>query len=244
MIAMSLVRRVLKTLIPASLRAKRYEWQAVQKQQALGRMSVAETFTKIYTEGLWGDRPGFDSGPGSRDHFTVPYAQALVEKLIRPYQIKSLCDVGCGDFDAGRHLTPHLEKYIGVDVVPPMIEHHQKQYGSSQISFLFLDATQQRVPDVQVCTIRQVLQHLTTKEIFAVLKNCSHIPYLVITEHLYTGADVVPNKDILHGVQTRSDNKSGVFLEQAPFNLKTETLLEMPYAENAILRTSLIRQAT
>ena len=82
-----------------------------------------------------------------------------------------------------------------------------------------------------VCTLRQVLQHLSDAEILAVLDNTSHIPYLVITEHLYVGPDSIPNKNIRHGAQTRCDQKSGVFLELPPFNRNAETLLELPYSE-------------
>jgi len=208
----------------------------------LARIPPQEAFTEIYERGLWGDRPGFDSGPGSRDRFTVPYAEVVIESVIRRYSLETLSDVGCGDFEAGRKLLPFLRQYNGLDVVPSLIALHQKEASSDIASFQVLDATRQRVPAADFCTIRQVLQHLSHNEILAVLDNCSHIPYLVVTEHLYVGPGAVPNKNIPHGMRTRSDEKSGVFLELPPFSRKAETILELPYSEGTVLRTSLVKQ--
>ena len=199
-------------MVPASIRDLRYTWRDQIERKRLARIPPQEAFTEIYERGLWGDRAGFDSGPGSRDRFTLPYAEVVIESVIRRYGLGTLSDVGCGDFEAGRKLLPFLRQYIGLDVVPSLIAHHQKEAGSDVASFQVLDATRQRVPVADLCTIRQVLQHLSHSEILAVLDNCSHIPYVVITEHLYVGPGSVPNKNIRHGMRTRCDEKSGVFL--------------------------------
>jgi hypothetical protein len=212
------------------------------ERNRLAKIPPQEAFTEIYERGLWGDRPGFDSGPGSRERFTVPYAEVVIEAVIRRYGLETLSDVGCGDFEVGRRFVPFLRQYIGLDVVPSLIALHQKQDSSDIASFRVLDATCERVPDADFCTIRQVLQHLSNREILAVLDNCKHIPYLVITEHLYVGPGSVPNKNIRHGMQTRSDKKSGVFLDLTPFSRKTETILELPYSDGTVLRTSLVKQ--
>lgn len=229
-------------MVPASIRQLRYRWRDQMERNRLARISPREAFTEIYERGLWGNRPGFDSGPGSEDRFTVPYAEVVIEAVIRRYGLGTLSDLGCGDFEAGRKFLPFLRQYNGIDVVPSLIAHHQKQASSGIASFQVLDATRQRVPAADLCTIRQVLQHLSHDEILAVLDNCSHIPYLVITEHLYVGPGAVPNKNIRHGMRTRCDEKSGVFLELPPFSRRAETLLELPYSEGTVLRTSLVKQ--
>ena len=72
------------------------------ERRRLARVPPEEAFTEIYERGLWGDRAGFD-GPGSRDQFTVPDAEVVIESVIRRFGLETLADVGCGDFEAGRN---------------------------------------------------------------------------------------------------------------------------------------------
>ena len=96
-------------------------------------------------------------------------------------------------------------------------------------------------PDGDLCLIRQVLQHLSNKQISQVLANCGKFPYLVITEDVYNGPNVRPNLDIMHGPDNRLHRRSGVFLDRAPFSLRMQNVVEISCPEfNSVIRTCLI----
>lgn len=236
------LKTALKPFVPKRVREARYVIAERVRRIHMGMLSNTDLFSKIYAEGLWGKGPGFDSGPGSDARFVPAYCQALEELVIRPRSVRTLADIGCGDFRVGSHVAPLVGNYIGIDVVPRLIEHNRRQYGSGRVSFVCADITRQAPPAADVCTIRQVFQHLTNKEIQTILANCRAIPAVVVTEALYVGPDCRPNQDIPHGPETRVEYRSGVFLDLPPYSLKLKTLVELPYYDrpHEVLRTSLI----
>jgi SAM-dependent methyltransferase len=234
------MKQLLKALLPQRLRLLRYELIDQIDRFRMGKMSNEEAFSRIYDEGLWGKTSELDSGPGSRQEFIAAYCEAIEEHVIRPFGVTRLVDIGCGDFRVGRELARRVVRYTGVDVVPKLIERNQAEFGSGAVGFQCLDATKTAPPEADACAIRQVLQHLTNEEVRAVLRNCAHIPVLVVTEHLYVGSDGSPNRNIAHGVGTRVDIKSGLFLDRPPFEMDARTILELPYGPNEVLRTVMI----
>jgi len=92
--------------------------------------------------------------------------------------------------------------------------------------------------------LRQVLQHLSNAQIHKFLKNIEgKYKYCVITESLSNSFFFSPNKDIATGPGIRIHKKSGVVLEEPPFNLKfltVNTILE--YSEGRELFQTKIYQ--
>lgn len=197
-------------------------------------MTTEETFSEIYRRGLWGD----GSGTGSGDQVSSTYCE-LVVRFALERGIKRVVDIGCGDFRVGRHIADSGLEYIGVDVVPDVIERNQSLFGRAGIKFLCLNAIVEKPPPASLCLIRQVLQHLSNAEITSVLDNCCDYAEILVTEHLPVG-DIVPNKDKPHGPDTRVSDQSGVFLDLPPFSRRIEMMLEVPYSSEEVLRTVLI----
>jgi len=198
-------------------------------------MTAEETFSEIYRRGLWGG----GSGTGSDDLYSRAYCDFVV-RFARERGVTRVVDVGCGDFRVGRRIAEAGFEYIGIDVVKDIIERHQGHFGRGRITFMSLDATAEEPPAADLCLIRQVLQHLSNAEIGRVLENCRHYPLNLVTEHLPVGCDVIPNKDKPHGPDTRLCDASGVFLNEPPFSLATEIMLEVPCDCGEVLRTVLI----
>jgi SAM-dependent methyltransferase len=230
------IRTQVKRLVPSGLLRLRSRQLLASSRLRYGKMTPKETFSEIYRRGLWSS----GSGTGSGEKFSKEYCD-LVSQFARERGVKRVVDVGCGDFRVGRLIAAAGFEYIGIDVVPELIERHQSQFGGGRISFLCLDATTERPPAADLCLIRQVLQHLSNVEIASMLDNCSHYTQTLVTEHLPVGRDVIPNKDKPHGPDTRVSDHSGVFLDEPPFSLRSETVLELPYRPGEVLRTVLIR---
>lgn len=235
----------LRPLVPDSVRRLRHQrrWASIRKQYA--KLSVADAFAATYRSKLWGETEDheFCSGGGSSERFAVPYAEC-VTRLIAGNDISAVVDLGCGDFRVGRHLcTKRPVRYTGVDVVPDLIAYNRSRFGSDRIDFMCANIIEEELPDGQLCMIRQVLQHLTNAEISRVLAKCRKYPYLLITEDVYTGRGMRPNLDHTHGPDNRLCKRSGVHVDLPPYNLRAETILEMPIPETqSLLRTSLIKE--
>jgi Methyltransferase domain len=151
-------------------------------------------------------------------------------------------DLGCGDFRVGQRICSAISvNYVGVDIVPGLIAYNQTRFGSDCVNFKCANIITDELPDGDLCLIRQVLQHLSNKQISQVLANCGKFPYLVITEDVYNGPNMRPNLDIMHGPDNRLHRRSGVFLDRAPFALRTQNVVEISCPEfNSVIRTCLI----
>jgi hypothetical protein len=127
-------------------------------------------------------------------------------------------------------------------VVSSLIERNQRDFGRPGVSFRCLDLVEEDPPDADVCTIRQVLQHLSNDEIARVVARLAKYPVVVITEH-YPEDDRsdVPNRDMPHGVDIRLYWNSAVYLDRPPFGLKgLQLVLRVPHGGWGELRTFVI----
>ena len=131
-------------------------------------MTLKEKFDYIYKHKLWGEAP---SGPRSYGGIGSSYIRFLKVFLER-YEIKSITDVGCGDFNIGRQLAPLVEKYYALDISSRAIDiARQKHSEFANVTFAVADACTDPVPAADLVTVRQVLQHLTNQQIEMALKS-------------------------------------------------------------------------
>jgi hypothetical protein len=232
-------RSVLKKLVPKRIRQARVRITAENQRRKFRHLSVEETFDRVYSEGWWGRGSAFDSGEGSANDFTDAYVE-LVRSFVNKHGIGSIVDLGCGDFRVGSRLVSPDLQYVGVDIVRGLIERNNAEFGSATVKFEQRDLTADKLPPGELGLLRQVLQHLSNRQIAEVLSNARCYRHLIVTEHIPLGDDVVRNVDKPHGPDIRMPERSGVFLESPPFSCMGQTLLEVPYAPQQILRSTLL----
>jgi SAM-dependent methyltransferase len=247
---MSQLRSIVKQFVPQpilrALKNRRADlaWAQVRKQYS--QLSVEGAFTNTYRNKLWGRIEGdeFFSGPGSVDKFAAPYVEWLT-KFITERNIKTVVDLGCGDFRIGKLICAAISvNYVGVDIVSELIAHNQLRFGSERVSFKYANIIEEELPNGDLCLIRQVLQHLSNKQISRVLTNCTQFPYLLVTEDVFSGLRMQPNLDIMHGPDNRLHKRSGVFLDRPPYSMQMQYVLETPCPEtSSVIRTCLIEGA-
>lgn len=213
-------------MIKNSFFRKLYVWYRERYFWHLKKKRVEDIFSDIYKNNTWGGTPGtFYSGDGTYN----PNASIYIEKIaafIRDHDIKSILDIGCGDFIV---MSKVLEKvnvnYTGADVVAELIEHHQKNFSSGNIRFITLNAIDDDLPTADLVTIRQVLQHLSNDQIKKILKKLSKFKYVIISEHMLVGDSIAPNIDKIPGPHIRTRIHSHVDLEAPPFDVKNAEIL-------------------
>lgn len=220
---MKQLRAAIRDAIPRPILSVYRQYRAFMTSRRNERMSAEEVFTDIYANNRWGGTQGtFCSGSGSREPSIVsPYVTKITSELeLLGASSKSVVDLGCGDFSIGRQIAPMCGRYTGVDIVKPLIDRNTELYGTPDISFLHADIIADELPDGDVCIVRQVLQHLSNEEILSVLRKLLKYRWCFITEHHPSpGRLIRPNLDKPHGGDIRVSRGSGVFLEQAPFEL-------------------------
>lgn len=191
--------------------------------------SNAAIFDNVYRDRLWsiGDDPTaeFYSGIGSYDPSVVDYTD-LVKRLIEELGIKSVIEIGCGDFAVASKYVSECRSYTGIEVVKRLAEHNQRKFGNASVKFIWLDASQSKLPRSDLCIIRQVLQHLPNRDILAIFQNISS-KHIMVTEHLPSVANTKTyNADKKSGGAIRVPRGSGVFIDKPPFNQDAKIIME------------------
>lgn len=203
-------------------------------------LSLRETFQTIYRTKAWGDDgTPFCSGGGSRGENCARYCD-LCLKIIRENGVRSVVDLGCGDFFVGRHIVEATGiRYTGIDVVPELIEFHKQTFQNEHTGFQCADITKDALPAADLCLIRQVLQHLSNQEILNALDNLKCYRRILISEDV----PVRPrsfNLDKQHGPDVRAYYGSGVYIDKAPFSLPISAEWSFPLSDSNLLRVVLI----
>jgi SAM-dependent methyltransferase len=207
-----------------------------------GAMNLRDAFATIYREGYWnsGQLTPFDSGTGSASANATIYCE-LIRCFISEHQVQAVVDLGCGDFRVGKEIAACGVNYVGVDIVPELIAHLRNDFEDQRVKFECIDATVDFLPHGDLVLVRQVLQHLTNRQIQLVVERFSQFKYAIVTESIALGKDVIPNRDKIHGPDIRLYSNSGVFLDKPPFNLAVEELLRIPVNKHEAIVTTLIR---
>ena len=188
-------------------------------------LSSENIFDNIYTSGNWGkDASGkISSGLGSHDKEIISvYIEAVKSFLTEQKEKIIIVDLGCGDFNVGKHFIDYATKIVACDISNVIIKQNQESYHFPNVDFHQLNMAKDSLPKGDIAFIRQVLQHLSNEEIKTIVdKLNTYKPYkhLVITEHLPSHDNFKINIDKPTGAGTRVKYNGGIDLSQAPFNL-------------------------
>lgn len=178
--------------------------------------STEERFTRIYELNAWTSQES-RSGRGSELEATEKVRRHLPIVLER-FDIQSMLDAPCGDFNWMQHVVRGTGlRYVGGDIVRPLIEENNRRHASESISFVSLDIIRDPLPPADLMFVRDCLFHFSLADVWAFLENFSksEIAYLLTTTHL--GAEV-SNGDI----ETGGFRLLDLFAE--PFSLPPEPL--------------------
>ena len=156
---------------------------------------MKDVFEEIYLNNTWGNSESH-SGHGSSATATR-FIRAALPQILDELGIKSMIDVPCGDFNWMRLMDLPID-YFGADIVPQLIEKNQRDHGRPGRTFRLLDITKDPLPRADLVFSRDLLVHLSERDIRLALQNVfdSGARYLVTTT--FTSRD--KNVDIPTGV--------------------------------------------
>ncbi len=193
----------------------------------------SEIFSGVYSKKIWGG-----SGSGSHRAFVVePYIASISQFAGEFPQPLDIVDLGCGDFAIGSRLRPLFNRYVACDIVPDVIAQNRERYSDLDVDFRVVDLIADDLPPGDVVFVRLVLQHLSNDLIaHAVARLRATYSRLVLTEHLPSDTNFIPNIDIPTGPGIRLGLNSGVDITKAPF--------EIPVTNEKILCEVIVRENT
>ena len=173
--------------------------------------NLQDAFTSIYSTHFWLSKETV-SGRGSEIGCTGEI-RTWLPQFIKDYQIKSIRDAGCGDFNWMKKVSIDIP-YLGCDIVPALILHNQNQYGSEKWPvkrFEVADITKDTLNVVDLTLCRDVLFHLCYQNIGLAIRNLasSTLRYILMTNN--------PRTNINNDVEDGGFRRLNYFLP--PFNL-------------------------
>ncbi len=120
-------------------------------------------FSNIYAKNIWGG-----SGSGSKlSHDNINYLNKITD-IIEKYEIGSILDVGCGDWEIMKELELNKIHYVGIDIVKSVIENNINKYGQSFRHYNVADGINE---NYDLIIIKDVLQHLEDDVITKIMNN-------------------------------------------------------------------------
>jgi glycosyltransferase involved in cell wall biosynthesis len=122
------------------------------------------------------------SGPGSSLGQTE-FLRRSLPLLLQSLGARSVVDAACGDFNWMRHVRLGVQSYVGVDIVPAIVERNQALFGAANRSFVVADVTRQVLPHADLILCRDCLVHFSFEDIWLALGNFvrSGTAYLLAT---------------------------------------------------------------
>lgn len=178
----------------------------------LHNKDYATRFQQTFEQKKWGTTLDTVSGEGSTMERTAGIREGL-PKLIQEFQIKSMIDAPCGDYYWMKHVDLPLESYLGLDLVPAIVEKNNQQFAKPpRIQFQVGDLIAGPIPKADLIMIRDCFIHLSLGHIKSVLKNVKDagITWLLASQ----SPQQTYNRDIPSGPGCRDIN-----LKLAPFHL-------------------------
>jgi SAM-dependent methyltransferase len=154
-----------------------------------------QLFAKAYLTQAWGSAES-RSGQGSELGATTsirPFLPELFERL----GIRTFLDAPCGDWNWMRLVDLNGVDYIGVDIVPAVIESNRARFSNHGVRFMLADLTRDDLPRADLVLCRDCWVHLSFQDIAAILDNlrrsgatwllASNSPHMTRNSNQFTG---------------------------------------------------------
>ena len=138
--------------------------------RTLATNNLIKVFTEVYEKNIWGDNdnPNYEgsSGLGSDISHNKKTYIPFMQKFFKQYNIKSVVDLGCGDFRIGLLLYDKTNiDYTGYDAYKGVIDYNNDKFTKRpEFHFIHSDFTSKQdrknIKNADLCIIKDVLQHL------------------------------------------------------------------------------------
>ena len=134
---------------------------------------MEDVFTSIYEQCIWGNNGNNEyqgsSGLGSTLVNNRKTYIPFLKNFIIKNHIKSVVDLGCGDFICGPYIYDNLPitSYFGYDTYKKVIEHNKVTHSPPKYKFVHSDFLNNKedIVSADLCILKDVLMHWPLKDI-------------------------------------------------------------------------------
>lgn len=170
-------------------------------------MNHKDVFNDIYLTKRWGE----GSGAGSTVKNTVRY-RWFVQNFLRSNGIKSVVDIGCGDWQFSRLIDWSGVHYQGLDVSDVVLANTRK-FAAEGIEFHELDALHDELPKADLVLIKDVFQHWNNQDVLKFLPKLTNFRTALITNGF------APNRRHALNLNVKTGGQRPIDLGGPPFNV-------------------------
>lgn len=142
-----------------------------------------------------------------------------MQAFLSEHQVRSVVDLGCGDWQFSRTLSWDGIQYLGVDLVESVIRANRKRFQKSNVSFALAGELANGLPAADLLLAKDIFQHWSNQSIRDFLPQLAKFRYALITNGVKVDGPTV-NRDIPNGGFRDLD------LNLPPFSLKLERAFE------------------
>jgi hypothetical protein len=182
-----------------------------QNTAHMRKQDMTTIFSQIYANDVWIAHENQDSlsGAGSTQAATGELVVQL-SAFLRDVGCRQLVDIGCGDFNWMRNVEGEFD-YLGIDVVPGVIDANNSTYANDRRRFVCMDATRAAIKPGDVALCREVLFHLSFRDGLQLLRNikAAGFKYVLLTH----------DKSIWFNSDIRNGDFRRINLSKSPFRL-------------------------
>ena len=137
---------------------------------------MEQVFTKVYENNVWGNNNNAayngSSGQGSEIYYNQYAYIPLLKRIITDNNIKSIVDLGCGDFKCGKLIYDDLDiLYTGYDAYKKIVDYNATQHALPKYTFMHLDFynNKESIVTGDICILKDVIQHWSADNIYTFL---------------------------------------------------------------------------
>jgi hypothetical protein len=173
------------------------------------------------------------SGPGSLLENTDQFVESL-SKFIKDFNIKSIIDAPCGDFNFMSKVDLTDINYLGLDISKNAIEKCNKKNNNPNIQFKVADITSEQIPYADLIIIKDLFLHLCFSDITKILNNVklSGCKYFAVSRYNHGN---ITNKDQNSGLGCRA-----IEITNEPFNFNYNIIYKTYYSSKESLKDEMI----
>jgi len=159
---------------------------------------TSEVFNDIYKSNLWhiSEKRESVSGIGS----SLEQTQEILKNLptiFTKFEIKSILDIPCGDFNWMQKVTFSKLNHSGADIVEAIVNTNIKKYQTENINFVQLNLIEDQLPNFDLIFCRDCLVHLSFNDILKSIENIKKSGSKFLMTTTFTNQE--SNKDINTG---------------------------------------------